>query len=52
MQKLDALIGEILGNIQITVYKTPDGYNFFEIRANNEDVLPVLDIIQDTLFKY
>lgn len=46
------LSGTIIGNIHINVCKTPDGDIFFYINAENEEVLPVLHIIEDTLQKY
>ena len=46
------IIGKILGDINISVYKTPDGKTFFYIKADNEDLLPLLDIIEDMLHKY
>lgn len=49
---MDALKGEVIGDIHITVCKTSDGDNFFEVHADNNEVIPVLEIIEDTLIKY
>lgn len=49
---MDTLTAEIIGDISITVCKTSDGDKFFQIEADNEKVLPILDIIEDTLIKY
>ena len=46
------IIGKIVRDIHISIYKTPEGKIFFYINANNEDVSPILDIIEDTLYKY
>lgn len=52
MLKLNALAGEIVGDIHIIVCKTPDGDRFFHIQADDENLMPILDIIQDTLVMY
>lgn len=44
--------GNIVGNINITVCKTKDGYEFFYFQAENTDVLPVVYTIEDILVKY
>lgn len=44
--------GKEVGNIEITVYKTEDGYPFFYIRPNDESLLPIVDILEDTLKLY
>ncbi len=49
---MDNITGKNIGDIQVKVYKTPEGKKFFYIVADNEDVLPILDIIEDTLYKY
>ena len=49
---MDSITGKIIGDIKVRVYKTPDGKKFFYIIADNEYVLPILDIIEDTLYKY
>ena len=49
---MDILKGKVIGDIHVTVYTTPDNERFFQINADNEDVLPVIDIIEDTLLQY
>lgn len=49
---MECIEGEIIGDIHIAVCKTPDGYSFFKLQANNENLSPILDIIEDTLIKY
>ena len=49
---MDSIAAKIIGDIHITVYQTPEGYNFFKLEANSENVLPVLDVIEDTLIMY
>ena len=49
---MNILSGEIIGDIHIIVCKTPDGHDFFQIKADNENVLPVVYVIEDTLVKY
>lgn len=44
--------GKIIGDITITVCESPEGTNFFHLQADNQDVLPVLNTIEDTLNKY
>ena len=48
---MDSIPSYIIGDIQITIYQTSEGYYFFQIKANNENVLPVLDVIEDVLLK-
>lgn len=48
---LNTVSGEIIGDIHIVVCKTPEGYNFFHLQADNENVLPILDVIETTLLK-
>lgn len=52
MYFLDFITAKIIGDICITVCQTPEGYNFFHLEADNENVLPVLDVIEDTLIMY
>lgn len=41
------------GTILLNVYKEPtSGLPIFYINADNEDVLPVVDVLEDTLKKY
>lgn len=52
MFDLNIIAGEVIGGIYITVIKTPDGNRFFHLQADNDDVLPVLDVIENTLIIY
>lgn len=49
---MNTIIGKIVGDISITVCETPDGNKFFNLTASNQDILPILDIIEDTLNIY
>lgn len=49
---MKTIVGEVIGNISITVCQTPEGNKFFQLKANNENVLPVLYTIEDTLSIY
>lgn len=49
---MDTLTGKIIGNINIVVYETPEGYKLFNLQTDNEDISPVLDVIEDTLINY
>ena len=46
------ITGKSVGDIHVSVYKTSDGKIFFYINADNIEVLPILDIIEDTLKQY
>ncbi len=41
-----------VGEIKITVYKNNDGYSLFYIKPNDENLLPIVDILEDTLKLY
>lgn len=49
---MDSINGEVIGEIKVTVCKTPDGNKFFKLQANTDDVLPVLYTLEDTLYLY
>jgi len=49
---MNSVSGEIVGNIHVTVCKTPEGDNFFQLQADTENVLPVLDAIENILINY
>lgn len=49
---MNILSGETIGNIHIIVCETKEGKYFFKIETDNENILPVVDIIEDTLVKY
>ena len=41
------------GNVTVSVYEdTRTGFHFFKVNADNEDVLPVSYVIEDTLKLY
>ena len=40
------------GTITVSVYKDNSGHTFFKIYTDNEDVLPVSYVIEDTLHLY
>ena len=50
--KVNKIIGEVIGDIHITVCKTSEGNSFFKLQTDNDDLLPVLDVIEDTLNLY
>jgi len=50
--QLDVIAAEVVGVINIVVYKTSDGDNFFQIEGSNENLLPVLDVIEDLFIRY
>ncbi len=41
-----------IGTITISVFKTNNFFNSFEIRTDDETILPVVYVIEDTLKKY
>lgn len=41
-----------IGEIKISVYKNEDGNSFFYIKPNDETLLPIVDILEDTLKLY
>jgi hypothetical protein len=41
--------GKIIGNIHINVCKTPSGSTFYCLNADNKEVVPVLDYIENRL---
>ena len=49
---MKTLIGKSIGNIDIVVYENDDGEKFLEIHADNDDILPIMDIIEDYLKLY
>ena len=46
------MIAKEVGEIKITVYKTEDNYSFFYINPDCEKLLPIVDILEDTLKLY
>lgn len=49
---MNEIEGNIVGNISIKVCKTDLGKHFFLLQADNEDVLPMLDFVEDVLIRY
>ena len=49
---LNSLAGRITGFINIAIYETAEGKKFFALTADNEDVLPILYIVEDALDMY
>ena len=49
---MEVITAEMIGVINIVVYKTVDGDSFFKIQGNNDNLLPVLDVIEDLLIRY
>ena len=49
---LNSLAGRITGFINISIYETAEGEKFFALTADNEDVLPILYIVEDALDMY
>lgn len=46
------LEGKTVGLVSISVYKTTDNDRFFLLQASNDDVLPVLYVLEDILKLY
>ena len=46
---MNLLSGKSIGDIHITVYKTPDNKQFFYLKADNENLLPILDLLNNSL---
>lgn len=42
----------MIGTVTVSVFKTDNFFTSFEIRSDNENVLPVEYVIEDTLKKY
>ena len=49
---MEVAAAEMIGTINIVVYKTSSGDSFFKLQSDDEDLLPLLDIIENTLVKY
>lgn len=49
---MEILKGTAIGKIDVTVYETPTGEKLFQLNFNNEDVLPIVDILEDVLDMY
>lgn len=47
------IIGEEIGTVCVSMYKDVNtGLPFFYVKSENEDVLPVSYVIEDTLYNY
>lgn len=46
------IIGKNVGEIHISVYETPDGKNIFYINADNDNLQPVLNYVENSLENY
>ena len=44
--------GEEIGSINVSIYKNYDGVSSFKLNANNDNVLQVSYVIEDTLKLY
>ena len=49
---MDLLSGNVIGDVHITVYQTTDNKQFFYLKADNKNVLPVLDFIDKSLTNF
>ncbi len=49
---MNFLSGTSIGDIHITVYKTLDNKQFFYLKADNKDLLPVLDYLDKSLYYF
>ena len=46
------IIGKNIGEVHISVYETPDGKTLFYINADNDNVKPVLNYVENSLENY
>ena len=46
---MNVLTGTSIGDIHITVYKTVDNKQFFYLKADNKNLIPVLDYLDNSL---
>ncbi|MCI8519554.1 MAG: hypothetical protein HFJ51_05785 [Clostridia bacterium] len=49
---METFVGEVIGNIHIIVYQLDNELKVFDIQSEDEKVLPIIDVIEDTLAKY
>lgn len=49
---MDTFVGEVIGNIHIIVYEINNELKVFNIQSEDEKVLPIVDVIEETLAKY
>lgn len=46
------ITGKMVGDVHISVYETPEGKNLFYLEADNNNVLPVLNYVENILSEY
>lgn len=46
------ITGKIVGDIHVKVYKTSEGKDLFYLEADNKNVLPVLNFLENKLNNY
>ena len=46
---MDLLTGTSIGDIHITVFQTADNMQFFYLKADNKNLIPVLDYLDNSL---
>lgn len=49
---MNTISGKIIGNINVEVYQTSEGKNFFYLQANNKNVVHVLDFLDAKLTEF
>lgn len=49
---METFVGEAIGNIHIIVYEFENKLKVFDIQSEDEKILPIVDVIEDTLAKY
>lgn len=49
---METFVGEVIGNIHIIVYEIENELKVFNIHSDDEKILPIVDVIEDTLAKY
>lgn len=49
---MNSLVGELVGNVDVTIYQDENGEKFFEIHTDTEETFPIIEIIEDYLKLY
>ena len=49
---MNFLSGNVVGDIHITVFKTDDNKPFFYLEAENKNLIPVLDFLDNSLTNF
>ena len=53
MSNSQEIVGKEIGKVSVSMYKDINtGLPFFYVQSENEDVLPLSYVIEDTLFHY